>query len=152
MKQQAVNLKQQTQKGFSLLELLVVIVILGILASFVAPQLIGSVYKAQLQQMKTDFNTIGSQLQTYKLNHYVYPTTEQGLEALVSKTDLEPIPKNYPADAYLPKLPKDPWDRPYLYVQPGEHGKFDIYSLGADGVVGGEGENADVGNWDPAEE
>lgn len=144
--------KHNKQNGFSLLELLVVIVILGILASFVAPQLLGNVATAQKQKMVSDFGNIETALKVYKLNNYVYPTTEQGLEALVTKTDLEPIPKNFQADGYLPKLPKDPWDRPYLYVQPGEHGKFDIYSLGADGVVGGEGENADIGNWDPAEE
>lgn len=150
MKQSAV--KHNKQNGFSLLELLVVIVILGILASFVAPQLIGNVATAQKQKMVSDFGNIETALKVYKLNNYVFPTTEQGLEALVTKTDLEPIPKNFQADGYLPKIPKDPWDRPYLYVQPGEHGKFDIYSLGADGVVGGEGENADIGNWDPAEE
>lgn len=144
--------KHKKQKGFSLLELLVVIVILGILASFVAPSLIGNVATAQKQKMVSDFGNIETALKVYKLNNYVYPTTEQGLEALVTKTDLEPIPKNFQADGYLPKLPKDPWDRPYLYVQPGEHGKFDIYSLGADGVVGGEGENADIGNWDSEEE
>lgn len=143
--------KHSAQRGFSLLELLVVIVILGILASFVAPQLIGNVYKAQLQKMRSDFGNIETSLKVYKLDNFVYVTTEQGLEALVTKTDMDPVPKNFQSGGYLKELPRDPWDRPYLYVQPGEHGEFDIYSLGADGQVGGEGDNADVGNWQEEE-
>lgn len=136
------------QKGFSLIELVVVIVILGILASLVAPQIMGNVDKALVQQAKTDMKSIETALKLYKLDNFNYPTTEQGLEALVSKTSIPPEPRNFKKDGYLDRLPKDPWGRDYIYISPGDHGDFDIVTYGRDGVPGGEDQDADIGNWD----
>lgn len=138
------NAKQQ---GFSLIELVVVIVILGILASLVAPQIMGNVDKALVQQAKTDMKSIETALKLYKLDNFNYPTTEQGLEALVSKTSIAPEPRNFKKDGYLDRLPKDPWGRDYIYISPGDHGDFDIITYGRDGVPGGEDQDADIGNW-----
>lgn len=135
------------QQGFSLIELVVVIVILGILASLVAPQIMGNVDKALVQQAKTDMKSIETALKLYKLDNFNYPTTEQGLEALVSKTSIAPEPRNFKKDGYLDRLPKDPWGRDYIYISPGDHGDFDIITYGRDGVPGGEGQDADIGNW-----
>lgn len=136
------------QQGFSLIELVVVIVILGILASLVAPQIMGNVDKALVQQAKTDMKSIETALKLYKLDNFNYPTTEQGLEALVSKTSIPPEPRNFKKDGYLDRLPKDPWGRDYIYISPGDHGDFDIVTYGRDGVPGGEGQDADIGNWE----
>lgn len=135
------------QQGFSLIELVVVIVILGILASLVAPQIMGNVDKALVQQAKTDMKSIETALKLYKLDNFVYPSTEQGLPALVSKTSVPPEPRNFKKDGYLDRVPKDPWGRDYIYMSPGDHGDFDIYTLGRDGVAGGEDQDADIGNW-----
>lgn len=140
------------QQGFSLLELLVVIVILGILTALVAPQVIERVGTAQKQRVISDFKSIETALKVYKLDNFVYPSTEQGLEALVTKSDLEPTPRNFQKGGYLKEAPLDPWGRPYLYVQPGQHGEVDIFTLGADGQEGGEDDNADLGNWSADEE
>ncbi len=139
------------QQGFSLIEIMVVLVILGILASLVAPQVMDSVDQALVQQAKSDMRAMETSLKLYKLDNFVYPSTEQGVEALVNKSDIDPIPKNFKKNGYLDKLPKDPWGRPYLYLSPGDHGSFDIYTLGADGTVGGEDMDADIGNWDEEE-
>lgn len=140
------------QQGFSLLELLVVIVILGILAALVAPQVLQNVGKAQQQKITSDFKSIETALKVYKLDNFVYPSTEQGLEALVTKSDLDPTPRNFQKGGYLQSEPLDPWNREYLYVQPGQHGDVDIFTLGADGQEGGEDDNADIGNWSTDEE
>lgn len=140
------------QQGFSLLELLVVIVILGILAALVAPQVLQNVGKAQTQKIISDFKAIETALKVYKLDNFVYPTTEQGLEALVTKSDLEPVPRNFQKGGYLNEVPMDPWNRPYLYVYPGQNGEIDIFTLGADGEEGGEDDNADIGNWSEQDE
>lgn len=140
------------QQGFSLLELLVVIVILGILAALVAPQVLQNVGKAQTQKIISDFKAIETALKVYKLDNFVYPTTEQGLEALVTKSDLEPMPRNFQKGGYLNEVPMDPWNRPYLYVYPGQNGEIDIFTLGADGEEGGEDDNADIGNWSEKDE
>lgn len=145
----------QTKKssaGFSLIELLVVLVILGLLMGIVAPQFIGEADTARTRTVFADFDRIKSALQIYKLDNYVYPTTEQGLQALVERPTLEPVPRKWKAGGYVERIPTDPWGNPYLYLSPGEHGPFDIYSLGADGVVGGEGPNADIGNWQTLDE
>jgi len=139
---------QGLQTGFTLIEIMVVVVILGILAAIVAPKFLGEADKARLTRIKADFAQIDSTLSRYKLDNYFYPTTEQGLEALVHKPDGEPEPRNYPEGGYLPRLPKDPWGNPYYYVFPGENGPYDLYSLGADGQDGGDGPSADIGNWD----
>lgn len=141
-------MKHRYQQGFSLIELVVVIVILGILASLVAPQIMGNVDKALIQQAKTDMKSIETALKLYKLDNFNYPTTEQGLEALVTKTSIAPEPRNFKKDGYLDRLPKDPWGREYVYLSPGDHGDFDIITYGRDGAPGGEDQDADIGNWE----
>ncbi len=135
------------QRGFTLLEVMVVIVILGVLASLVVPNLLGNKEKADQQKAITDISSLENSLDMYKLDNSVYPSTDQGLEALVSKPSISPEPRNYRNDGYVKRLPKDPWGYAYNYVSPGEHGSVDIFSLGADGQEGGEGVNADIGNW-----
>ena len=135
------------QGGFSLVEILVVLVIMGLLISVVAPTVLNQADDARVQKVQADFKAIGTALKLYRLDNYVYPTSEQGLEALVEASTLDPEPRNFKKGGYLPELPLDPWGRPYLYLSPGENGEFDLYSLGADGLSGGEGQNADVGNW-----
>jgi general secretion pathway protein G len=136
------------QHGFSLVEILVVLVILGLLVSVVAPTVLNRADEARVQKVKADFANIETALKLYRLDNFVYPTTEQGLEALVEPSGLDPIPRNFKQGGYLERLPVDPWGRPYLYLSPGENGEFDLYSLGADGLSGGEDQNMDLGNWD----
>lgn len=133
--------------GFSLVEILVVLVIMGLLISVVAPTVLNQADEARISKAKADFKNIETALKMYKLDNFVYPTTEQGLEALVEPSSLDPQPRNFRQGGYLEELPYDPWGRPYLYLSPGEHKEIDIYSLGADGLSGGEGQNADIGNW-----
>ena len=135
------------QRGFSLVEILVVLVIMGLLISVVAPTVLNRADEARVQKVQADFKSIETALKIYRLDNYVYPTTEQGLEALVETSSLDPEPRNFKAGGYLQEVPMDPWGRPYLYLSPGEHGEVDIYSLGADGLSGGEDQNADIGNW-----
>ncbi len=139
-------------QGFSLIEILVVVVIIAVMVAIVAPQFLGEAEKARITRVKADIQQIESALDRFQLDNGFYPTMEQGLEALVRKPDIEPEPKNYPPGGYLKRLPKDPWGNEYVYVYPGEHGVYDIYSLGADGEEGGEGVNADIGNWDEQDE
>ena len=134
------------QQGFTLIEIIVVVVIIGILATFIAPKFLGRTDEARITKAKTDIQSLESALDLYKLDNYAYPTTDQGLEALVEMPTSDPVPANW-KDGYIKKLRKDPWQRDYLYLNPGEHGQIDIYSLGADGVEGGEEANADIGNW-----
>ena len=136
-----------SNSGFSLVEILVVLVIMGLLISVVAPTVLNRADEARVQKAQADFKSIETALKIYRLDNYVYPTTEQGLEALVERSTLDPEPRNFKEGGYLEDLPIDPWGRPYLYLSPGENGDVDIYSLGADGLSGGEGQNADVGNW-----
>jgi len=138
---------RRAQGGFSLVEILVVLVIMGLLISVVAPTVLNRADEARIQKAYADFKAIETALKIYRLDNYVYPTTEQGLEALVSPSNLDPQPRNFKAGGYLQEVPLDPWGRPYLYMSPGENGEVDIYSLGADGLSGGEGQNADIGNW-----
>lgn len=133
--------------GFSLVEILVVLVIMGLLISVVAPTVLNRADEARVQKVQADFKAIETALKIYRLDNYVYPTTEQGLEALVEPSTLDPEPRNFKEGGYLAEVPLDPWGRPYLYLSPGERGEVDIYSLGADGLSGGEGQNADIGNW-----
>lgn len=140
-------MKIQLSRGFSLIEIMVVLVILGLLISIVAPNVLDRADGARVQKVFADFKSIETSLKTYRLDNFGYPTSEQGLEALVDKPSLDPVPKRYPANGYLDSLPKDPWGNAYLYLSPGENGEIDIYTLGADGVAGGEGQNADIGNW-----
>lgn len=120
--------------GFTLIEVLVVVVILGILAAIVVPNIMDKPGQAKITKAKADIRAIESAFNMYRLDKHVYPTTDEGIEALVS-------------GEYLPRMPKDPWDRPYQYLSPGVQGKIDIFTLGRDGAQGGEGEDADIGNW-----
>lgn len=141
-------MKRTSQQGFTLIEILVVVAIIAVLAGMIGPKLFGNVEKSQQQTVRADLKTIKNALDRYKLDNFRYPTTEQGLQALVSKPSGDPVPKNYSSDGYLDGTPKDPWGNEYQYLQPGEHGAVDIYSLGADGTPGGEGADADIGNWE----
>ncbi|AVQ87542.1 type II secretion system major pseudopilin GspG [Plesiomonas shigelloides subsp. oncorhynchi] len=142
---------QSLARGFTLLEVMVVIVILGILASLVVPNLLGNKEKADQQKVVTDLVALENSLDMYKLDNSVYPSTEQGLQALVSKPAGTPEPRNYRNGGYIKRLPQDPWGNEYQYLSPGEQGEIDIYSLGADGQEGGEGTAADIGNWNLGE-
>ena len=140
---------QRTKRsaGFSLIEIMVVLVIIGLLAGIVGPRVIGTAGEARKKKVIADFSNIETSLKLYKLDNYIYPSTGQGLDALVNKTDVDPIPKNFKKGGYMEKLPKDPWGENYIYISPGDHGEYDIYTLGADATQGGEDEAADMGNW-----
>ncbi len=135
----------KNQKGFSLIEIMVVVVILGILASIVVPKIISRPDEARVVKAKQDVLAIQNALDLYKLDNGMYPTTEQGLAALSTKPTTSPEPRDW--KQYLKRLPTDPWGKAYFYLNPGEHGDVDIYTLGADGQAGGEGINAEIGNW-----
>ena len=135
------------QSGFTLIEIMVVVIIIGLLAAVVVPQFLGRVDDARRAKAKQDIQAMQTALTMFKLDNYVYPTTDLGLQALVQKPD-SPLIKNWRSGGYLQSLNKDPWGNAYLYEVPGKHGnEFDLYSLGADGQPGGEGINADIGNW-----
>ncbi|MFP4132167.1 MAG: type II secretion system major pseudopilin GspG [Thiohalospira sp.] len=135
------------QGGFTLIEVMVVVVILGILAAFVVPNIMGEPDKARILKAKSDIRSIENALDMYRLDNHRYPTTDQGLEALVERPDSGPEPEDYKEGGYMDRIPEDPWGNDYRYLQPGEHGEVDIWTLGADGESGGEGDNADIGNW-----
>jgi len=135
------------QRGFTLLEIMVVIFIIGLLIAIVAPNVLSNQDDAMQQKARADISTLEQALDMYRLDNYRYPTTQQGLEALVSRPSQAPEPKNYRADGYIRRLPEDPWGHPYQYRSPGEHGSVDIFSLGADNATGGEDTDADIGNW-----
>lgn len=139
-----------TQRGFTLIEIMVVIVILGILAMYVAPKLMGRPDEAKQVRAKMDIAAMETALKLYKLDSGIYPGTEQGLLALVQRPESGVIPKKWRQGGYLEKgkVPKDPWGNDYIYLSPGLKGEFDIISYGADGVPGGENENKDINNWD----
>lgn len=134
------------QSGFTLIEIMVVVVILGILAALIAPNVISRIDEAQVTKVKQDLRAIESALKLYRLDNFRYPDTEQGLEAL--STPPQDPNARWPEGGYLDRVPRDPWDRPYVYLYPGNQGEFDVYSLGRDGQQGGEGLDADIGNWE----
>jgi len=134
--------------GFTLLEVMVVIVILGVLASMVVPNLMGSQDRANMQKAVSDINALETSISMYKMDNYDYPTTEQGLEALTTETDIEPLPRRFPEEGYVKRLPNDPWGNEYQLLYPGEHSKYDVFSMGPDGEAGTED---DIGNWNLAE-
>lgn len=148
------ELKCDNQTGFSLIELLVVLVIIGLLVTIAAPQFFGRVDDARVQKVRADFKSIGTALKIYRLDNQSYPTTEQGLLALTEKPSVAPEPRNWKKFGYLEEAPLDPWGRSYLYINPAEYGKgeYDLYSLGADGVSGGEGQDADIFNGQKSSE
>ncbi|OHC11161.1 MAG: type II secretion system protein GspG [Pseudomonadales bacterium GWC1_66_9] len=134
------------QQGFTLLEIMVVLVILGLLVALVAPNVLQNQDRAMVEKAKADVALLEQALDMYKLDNFQYPTTNQGLEALVTKPEIDPQPKRYNSNGYIKRLPQDPWGNPYQYLQPGTKKAFDVYSLGADGEMGGEGLAADIGN------
>lgn len=140
--------RKHLARGFTLLEIMVVLVIIGILATAVMLNIGGDVDRATITRAQADIGTLSTALERYKMDNFTYPTTEQGLAALVRKPNSDPEPRNYKQGGYINKLEKDPWGREYQYISPGEHGEFDVFSLGADGQMGGEGPNEDIGNWD----
>ena len=139
--------RSQHQHGFTLIEIMVVVIILGILAAIIAPNVIGRVGDAQVAAAKQDIRGIESALKFYRLDNFAYPTTEQGLEALVTRP-ADPSIRNWKQGGYLDRLPKDPWGNPYQFLNPGQNAEIDIYTFGRDGRPGGEGEDADIGNWE----
>jgi general secretion pathway protein G len=137
----------QNSKGFTLIEIMVVILIIGVLAALIVPKVMSRPDEARMTAAKQDIATITQALNLYKLDNQRYPTTEQGLAALVKKPAISPIPTNWKSEGYLDRVPKDPWGTPYQYLQPGVHGAIDVFSFGADRAAGGEGNDADIGSW-----
>ena len=135
------------RQGFTLLEVMVVVVILGILAALVVPKIISRPDEARVIAAKQDIASLMQALRLYRLDNQRYPTTEQGLQALVTKPTTSPAPPNWKMGGYIERLPKDPWGQPYQYLNPGVRGEIDVFSFGADGVAGGEGNDADIGSW-----
>ncbi len=137
--------RNRRARGFTLIELMVVLAIIGVLAALIVPNVIGRADDARVTAARTDVGNLMQTLKLYKLDNLRYPTSEQGLQALVARPTSEPVPPNW--KAYLDKLPNDPWGRPYQYMNPGLKGEVDVLSCGADGKSGGEGHNADIGSW-----
>ena len=133
-------------KGFTLLEIIVVVAIIAILAAYIAPKIAGRVDDARVSKAKSDIRVLESSLELYKLDNFNYPSTDQGLEALVNRPSGDNA-RNWREGGYIKKLNKDPWGNEYQYRYPGSNGEFDVFSLGADAQVGGTGEAADIGNW-----
>lgn len=133
--------------GMTLIEVMVVVVILAILAGVVAPKVFGNREQAQITKVKQDIRAIEAALSMYRMHNFQYPSTEQGLEALVKQPSTDPVPKNWQAGGYLPRVPKDPWGENYHYLSPGSHGEFDLYSNG----VPNSGDNKKIGNWNLAD-
>jgi general secretion pathway protein G len=134
-------------RGFTLLEVMVVVVILGILAALVVPKVISRPDEARVIAAKQDIASLMQALKLYRLDNQRYPTTEQGLQALVVKPTTNPIPPNWKSGGYLERLARDPWGNPYQFLNPGLRGEIDVFTMGADGAPGGEGHDADIGSW-----
>lgn len=134
-------------KGFTLVEIMVVVVIMGILAALVIPKMMGRTDDARILAAKQDIATIMQGLKLYRLDNQRYPTTGQGLQALITIPTSSPIPANWKSGGYLDRLSKDPWGNPYQYQSPGSRGEIDVFSMGADGQAGGAGIDADIGSW-----
>ncbi len=139
--------RRPAQSGFTLIEIMVVVVILGILAALIVPKIMSRPDEARIVAARQDIGSLISALKLYRLDNKRYPTSEQGLQALVSKPASGPAADGWKAGGYVEKLPQDPWGHPYLYLNPGLHGEIDVFSYGADGQPGGEGLDADIGNW-----
>ena len=137
--------RRRKSLGFTLIELMVVLVIIGVLAALIVPNVLDRADDARVTAARTDISNLGQALKLYKLDNQRYPTAEQGLQALIIKPTSGPIPTNW--KPYVEKMPNDPWGRAYLYINPGLKGEIDVLSFGADGQAGGEGKNADIGSW-----
>ncbi len=142
------SLRGRLQRGFTLIEIMVVVVIMGVLAALVVPKLLSRTGESKIAAAKVDIATIMQALKLYKLDNQRYPTTEQGLQALLEKPTSGPAANGWKAGGYLEKMPKDPWGNPYQYLYPGVKGELDVFSYGADGQPGGTGDDADIGSWD----
>ncbi|HCN63614.1 MAG TPA: type II secretion system protein GspG [Pseudomonas sp.] len=142
------TLRTSTQRGFTLIEIMVVVVIIGVLGAIVVPQFMSRPDQAKVTAAHTDIQAISTALEMYRLDTFNYPSTQQGLEALVTRPTGTPLAKNWNPQGYLKSLPVDPWGTPYQYLNPGTHSAgYDLFSFGADGVQGGEGFATDIGNW-----
>jgi general secretion pathway protein G len=139
--------RARPQNGFTLIEVMVVVAILAILAALIVPKVIGRPDEARIVAAKQDIATLMQALKLYRLDNNRYPTTEQGLAALVTAPSSAPVPANWKPGGYLERLPRDPWGNPYRYLNPGLRGDIDVFSFGADGVAGGEALDADIGSW-----
>lgn len=137
----------KTTGGFTLIEILVVMVIIAVLAALIAPRVINRTDDARVTAARADLATLMQGLKLYRLDNLAYPSQAQGLQSLVEKPTLEPVPANWKKGGYLERLPNDPWGHPYQYENPGKHGEIDVYSFGADGKPGGQGQDADLGSW-----
>ena len=137
----------QVPRGFTLLEVMVVVVILGILAALVVPKIISRPDDARVTASRQDTASVMQALQLYRLDNQRYPSSEQGLQALVTMPSSAPLPGNWKPGGYMERMPKDPWGNAYQYLNPGVHGEIDVYGFGADGLPGGEGNDADIGSW-----
>ncbi|MFU8836729.1 MAG: type II secretion system major pseudopilin GspG [Thiohalomonadaceae bacterium] len=138
---------QHKQRGLTLIEIMVVVVILGILGAVLVPRVMDNPDRARIAKAKQDIQAIRSALDLYKLDNFQYPSTDQGLQALIVRPGGSPEARNWKQGGYLERLPQDPWSNPYQYLNPGVHGEVDVFSYGADGRPGGEGINADIGSW-----
>jgi general secretion pathway protein G len=144
MKHENKHIRSQKLRGFTLIEVMVVLLIIGMMAAFIAPQILGSQEEAQLKKAAVDIQQLETALERYKLSSNTFPTTEQGLEALVQQPTIDPIPRSYPNGGYIKRLPQDPWGNDYQILSPGEIGAIDIFSNGPDREPGTED---DIGNW-----
>jgi general secretion pathway protein G len=142
------NLRRRAQRGFTLIEIMVVVVIMGVLAALVVPKLLNRAGESKIAAAKVDIATIMQALKLYKLDNQRYPTTEQGLPALLEKPTSGPAANGWKAGGYVEKMPKDPWGNQYQYLYPGIKGEIDVFSYGADGQPGGTGDDADIGSWE----
>jgi general secretion pathway protein G len=147
MKTYSATLRRRLQRGFTLIELMVVLLIIGVLAALIVPNVLDRADDARVTAAKTDVNNLMQALKLYRLDNQRYPTAEQGLQALRAKPTTAPVPPNW--KSYLDQLPNDPWGQPYVYLNPGIKAEVDVMSFGADGQAGGEGKNADIGSWQP---